>query len=692
MVYNWIAIKDHKIKYTIEKQKKKIFVNALMSFDIEVSSFFKLKNKTISIADSENYDVEKLEKVALPYIWQFAINDDIFIGRDLSDFFVFIQLLRRKFLSSIEIIIYVHNLSYEFQFIRKYFDWKDVFATDNRKVIYCTTKNNVTFKCSYFLSGKSLNGIAKELGKTQKLTGDLDYELIHTPETPINERELGYCINDVKIVNEYIETQIQLYGNLANIPYTNTGRVRRFTRLECFKIKTYHKFIKNLSMTKNEYITARACFSGGYVHANASYTNITLKNVESYDFTSSYPSVMLTEKFPMSKGVYKDRLFPNEIAFYSNKYCMMFFLELYNVQMKKDLQPIISLSKCVERKNCVCDNGRIVSADYIALAVTDIDYFDIKDFYEFDKSRMTKAYLYKKDYLPKPIIKSVLKFYNDKTQLKGVKGFESEYMLSKNMLNSLYGMCVYTPIKDQYEYKNNWIRVENPVTEHNINDYNNDRNRFLFYMFGIFVTSYARHNLFTAIKTIKNDFIYADTDSVKILHADKYYDYFNNYNVEVTEKLNAMCKYFNFDVSEIKPKTIDGIEKLLGVWDFDGKYSRFKTLGAKRYLTEKDDKLSITVSGVNSKTALKYLQEQFKTNDNIFDNFSNNLKFPKEYSGKKTHTYIDCELEGICIDYKGISYKYHIPSCVHLMNSEYNMSLANEYLQYFTNIQNKLKG
>ena len=50
--------------------------------------------------------------------------------------------------------------------------------------------------------------------------------------------------------------------------------------------------------------------------------------------------------------------------------------------------------------------------------------------------------------------------------------------------------------------------------------------------------------------------------------------------------------------------------------DFEGYYERFKTLGAKRYMVQKDGKVNITVSGLNKKIAVPYLQQKF--GDNIF--------------------------------------------------------------------------
>ena len=44
-------------------------------------------------------------------------------------------------------------------------------------------------------------------------------------------------------------------------------------------------------------------FMGGFTHSNVRYNAITLNNVDSYDFNSSYPAVMVSEKFPLSRPI-----------------------------------------------------------------------------------------------------------------------------------------------------------------------------------------------------------------------------------------------------------------------------------------------------------------------------------------------------------------------------------------------------
>lgn len=654
-------------------QNKKIwYCNLACSFDIETTSFYNDKN----------------EKQSIMYIWQFAIFDNVILGRTWQDFYKLLDSLCLFYGLDINnrLVCYIHNLSYEFQFLRKLFEWQDIFATDERKPLYACTKSGIEFKCSYRLSGYSLAVLAKNLTRhtIDKKIGDLDYSLIRHSETDITEEELGYCINDVLIVTSYIQECIEDYGDITKIPLTQTGKVRRYVRDITLKEDSYKYMIRKLELKTMEYIQLRKAFQGGFTHANPMYSMQKCYDVTSYDFTSSYPTVMLSEKFPMSKSKYIGNVSVKELEYYTKNYCCLFDLKLMNVVSKYNFESIISFSKCFRISDYVLNNGRVFSAKELYTTITELDYEIINKFYSFDTIEIRNLYIYEKKYLPKSFIMAILKLYNDKTQLKGVKGKEVEYLHSKEMLNSCYGMTVTDLLNDEYLYENNeWCTRETNIDKA-VEDYNKDKNRFLFYPWGVWVTSYARRNLFSGIYECKNDYIYADTDSIKIFNADKHKKYIDNYNAMIQNKLKEMCKYYNIDFDLCRPKTKDGKEKMLGVWDFDGKYKIFKTLGAKRYMVyTEENKLSLTVSGVNKKYAVPYLLEKYNNDiEKIFDIFNDLLIFPKGTNGKKILTYIDSEQKGSVKDYQGNYKEYDEKSSIFMEDAEYNLNITCEYLDF----------
>lgn len=662
-------------KICMAKKKKQFYINLACSFDIETSSFY-------------NGDI----KTAIMYIWQFAINDDVILGRTWNDFRHLIEALAVKYgTENKRLVVYVHNLSYEFQFMRKRFKWLDIFATDERKPLYCVTESNIEFRCSYRLSGYSLATVAKNLTRhsIKKLVGDLDYTQLRTPQTIIAKNELDYCINDVLIVTAYINECLDEYKNICDIPLTQTGKVRRYVRKNCLADKQYKYLMRKLTLTSVEYLQLRKAFQGGFTHANAMYSTIICDDVTSYDFTSSYPTVMVSEKFPMSKGQYIGAVDGKQFEYYRQNYCCMFDVQYTNIIAKVDYENYISLSKCSKCENPIVNNGRIFKADSVITTITECDFDIISRLYNYDTFEIRNLYIYHKNYLPKPFILSVLRLYNDKTQLKDVEGKETEYLHSKEMLNSCYGMSVTDLLNDEYIYELDTWETSEANLDNAIDEYNNDFNRFLFYPWGVWVTAYARRNLFSGITSVQNDYIYSDTDSIKIFNAEKHKGYIENYNRMIEKKLQNMCSHYNIDFNLCKPKTKDGVEKMLGVWDYDGHYKRFKSLGAKRYLVEKNNgDMSMTVAGVNKKIALPYLLKKYKNNDGVFKAFNDMLIIPSDYSGKKTLTYIDDERKGICKDYKGDYYQYSELSSIYMCNAEYNLSVAGNYLDFLFRLKN----
>lgn len=677
----------------VAKNNKEKISNVASVFDIEASSFYL------------NNEVKSENKCCCMYAWVFGINGKCIRGRTWAEFLEVIDIIVDKYKCNLNkrFIIYIHNFSYEFQWIKHRFKWHKIFSLEAHKPIYAITDNGIEFRCSYLLSGLSLKKVGEDLlkYKVNKLIGDLDYDLLRHSETVLSDKEWGYILNDGLVVMAYIQEEIERLGTIVKIPYTKTGYVRNLCRDNCLKGDTrfdYSNLIKHLTMTAEDYKQLKRTYIGGFTHANHNHVDKICENVASFDFTSSYPAVMLSEKYPMSKA--KHIKLKNKEDFYNKlkTYCCMFDAIFYNIKEKVSFEHYISKSKCHVCEEYILDNGRIVEASKLEISLTEQDYFIIEKMYSWDKMTIGNFKIYHKEYLPKSFVKTILELYRNKTTLKGVKGKEQEYLVSKGMINACYGMTVTDPCKDDilYNEENDWYKETNDL-EKAIENYNKSNNRFLYYAWGIWITAYARRNLFTGILECGDDYIYADTDSIKIFNKDIHKEYFEKYNLLIKEKIKQ-CLHFNgLQYNFAEPKTIKGVAKPLGVWDYEGTYKRFKTLGAKRYIYEDEhNELHITISGVNKINGINYLKYKYKTNDKILKYFTDNLEFPATYivnnkkeqaAGKLTHTYIDkyiCEYitdytgkVGICNEYSG----------VHMEPTGYNLSLDSVFMNYLLGIK-----
>ena len=698
---------------TRHKMKKRYYYDFPVAFDIETSSF-----------NNEDGDPR-----ACMYVWQMCFGDVqkygfdcVVVGRTWEEFDNFMKKVRVIFrLNSCCILpIYVHNLAYESAFIKDRFEWSGIFALDKRVPLYMRSVNGFEFRCSYRLSGYSLKKVAENLtSHNMRKLDTLDYEKTRHFRTPIEPDEMDYNIMDVKIVCAYISECLEKYGNnITKLPLTKTGVVRNACRLACYgsdqnskQFENYRKTMQRLTITPHEYKLLKCAFSGGFTHANAFYNDKILKNVTSYDFTSSYPYVMVSELFPWSKGEQITEITNDELLKNLDVYAWIIDIKFYGLESIIMQDDYLSWSKRIGEnadkslseyagETRTLNNGRVNKASYFHTVITSIDLKMILQCYRFERFEIVECYRYKKAYLPTDFINCVLDFYEAKNILKGIEGKEVEYLHGKESLNSTYGMMVTDVIRDEITYNTN---PDNPNTwESNpvdvpkaIEKYNKSRNRFTFFPVGLFITAYARYNLWTGILNCGADYVYSDTDSIKILNADKHADYINAYNEDVKRKLKRACEFHNIPWEKVAPKTKKGVEKILGVWDCESTtpntptYSRFKTLGAKRYMTEDytTGEISLTVAGLNKKRAIPYLLQTYGK-EGIFNAFTfddetgEGLIVPSEFSGRTVATYIDTPTRGTVVDYLGHKARYYELSAVNLRQSEYTLSLGKEYLTF----------
>lgn len=674
------------------KRKQKIeYYNIPCCFDIETSSFY-----------------DRGKKAGCMYIWMFSIDDRIIIGRTWDEFIMLLDKLHDKLSlhnNYRRLICYVQNLGYEFQWFCNRIQWTKVFALNYREPLTALTDNGIEFRCSYKLSGYKLEKMGEQLTKytVKKMVGDLDYKLIRNCKTPLTDKEMGYCINDVRVLSAYIREKIENEGGITKIPLTKTGYVRLYCKEHIFggrahrrEYLIYKKFMEHLTLDPEEFKMLLRAFQGGFTHASCFYSGKEepLLGVTSFDFCSKYPSAMVAELYPMDKGEFYEPVDTKDLKYQLSHYCCVFDIRFINIRPIILYDNYISISKCTNIKNPVVNNGRLVSADEIITTITNVDFDIIKKCYAWDKVEVGKFIRYKKGYLPTDFVNCILDFYENKTTRKDVLGMEIEYQQHKELLNSCYGYTVTNPCKPIITFKNdgNGWRSEDQNLEKQIAAYNKKKDRFLFYPWGVFITAYCRRDIWQyGIMKAGKDYAYCDTDSVKFLGEHPGFE--KEYNRIILKKILKACRHHGIDISRVAPKTKDGIIKPLGVFEFDGHYSKFKTLGAKRYMMlYSDDKrnkakergeLKITVAGLNKKKGAEYISKF----PDPFKVFSDDMTVPKGYSGRQTATYIDSPINGTVTDYLGNTSEYHELSCLHLEESEYTMSMSKEYIDYLLGIQ-----
>ena len=686
----------------IKTNKKITYYNIACGFDIETSSFY------------DNLIVKPENKRAIMYAWKFGIEDGSVIGRTWEELVILIHAVTDILGLSLDrrLICYVHNLGYDFQFFRPYFEFNRVFALDMREPIQAVSEDGIEFRCSYKLSGYSLEKVAEHLTRhtVKKLVGFLDYKKIRTPNTKLTPKEELYLEHDVDIIIAYIREEIEDNGDITKIPLTKTGKVRTYCRNACLhthkshnrydpKFYEYHRLMKRLTITSVfEYKMLRQGFMGGYTHGNHLHIGEVCEDVASFDETSAYPYFLVSQLYPMSKGELihlKDKKdFEHNLKYYH----AIFTATFYNINETFTYDHYISVSKCIEKENVVVDNGRLVKADKITIILTNIDYEIIVKTYKWEKLLIRNFRRYKRGFLPRDLIIAILDLYEKKTALKGIEEQIIEYQQSKENLNGVYGCAVTDICRDEISYieyfedENNeaWT-TETPDYEKMIDKYNKDKKRFLYYPWGVFCTSFARRAIWNAIIECKEDYRYSDTDSVKFTNLNKHIDYFNNYNKRLLIRLKKVMDFLDIPFEKCTPKTIEGKVKPIGVFEYEGTYKRFKYLGAKRYMYEdQKDELHLTVSGINKFVCVPYLQKRYGDNTNIFNAFNDGLVIPKGQTGKQIHTYIDYETKGIVRDYLGDEYEYHELSGIHMEDTEYSLSMSEEFLRYLLGVQVKV--
>ena len=685
--YNYITVSDllrTGLKGGVSPVRNTNILNIGLAFDIETT---------------------KLDKYSFMYVWQFAIDNYTVIGRSWEQFVEFLKYLS-KYLGLNEkrtAIIWVHNFSFEFSFIKHWLEWErdesgkpKIFAVSNTNIVTANAYG-FQFRDSLIMTRKKLADVAKDYNTgIEKLVGDLDYSLNVSRETPLENSQLAYCINDVQILQRWFHVYIVpefLYKG-RKIPLTSTGIVRddmkrRFGKLDKGTRDAWRARIRRGYPTRADYeVIMQYLFRGGYVHCNSVFSGeVETSPMGSMDLKSSYPAQLLQHNYPY-RFIQKDvsffetikhnRKWQKENAFYG---CF----KITGIRAKTS-HTLESVNKIYAHEGkLIVDNGRLARTEdggSITVLLTEIDWQLYNLFYDMDKVDCLSLRIASKHPLPDWLKDMIIDYFANKETLEKDT---LDYKLFKAMLNSIYGMMV-TSIYDKNLYYNDttgdFDTVDKDKSWQDL-----IKNQLLLPWFGIWCTAYGRMAVGSTLIKLGCDGRYGDTDSCKYTGITQNDYIFRCYNDKIL-RINKTMYVGNHD------------RKLflkLGQFDYEGKSYRFSTNGAKRYIhtdIHRDKKTGkyglkdvVTIAGL-PKGAL--INKALKEKTSVYDLFIDGMTLDLLESDKMTSHRENTPFTLESVDYLGQPYTVTEKSCETLIDIPFKMTITPEYLKYRMDSKNKL--
>ena len=479
-----------------------------------------------------------------------------------------------------------------------------------------TCMKQIIFKDSYKIASFPLVKIAKDfLGITIPKDG-VNHHFIRRRNYLLNSEEMKYLYDDVKILKDFInliliqginvnsnykviidkmtiasqslnEFKHLMYESFKDGSYVSCEAFKNFDNAEIKGNKESAKNLNNLfesvfpqiSLQLDSFI--RRSYFGGIVYKNSELVDTLEGDIYGlvYDVNSLYPSVMRARLLPYGlplsfNGDYnKSDINKKEYPLYFQE------IRVKKFHIKHGFIPNVQI------RNSQNFNGTVYvkSNKYID--------FDGNEKYEecnFVFSNIQLEYFLKSydveglDYIRGIAFKGsygIFDRYIDTFMEMKKNGKGAVRATAKLFLNSLYGKFGMNPIKEEkiIDYQENTFSTISTDNDGNKLDY---LDKGVFIAMASFITSYAREVLLTSIEKVYDRFLYCDTDSIHIT---------------------------GYEIPNI---TIHN--KNLGAWKLEGKFTKAKYIGAKRYAEYIDNKWDIKCCGLSRDIMEKITMDIFE--------------------------------------------------------------------------------
>lgn len=587
---------------------------------------------------SNIFDEESGEGVGWVYQWALRFAGEWAFGRKPTEILEALQrIAQTNRLYSTKCVVYVHNLSYDIQYLK---DWLiDKYGADNYNLIATNPHKFISFsigpwifKCSYKLSNRSLAKWAKDLNTTaRKQVGIVDYNVIRYQDTQLKYTDWKYMYFDVLTLEECVRKQLENYGDtLATLPLTSTGYIRRDARKRFKADKRNRAEFEKSKLSPHLYKMFRRAFAGGLTHQNRFIKNDIVTppegcTIRHRDFRSHYPTQQTAREYGFPVGAfvpfyrYREGRKPftfEDVDKWQKTHCLIMEIAIKNMTIKKGVTFPYAQSvkwfdgRTKDFKRTIDDNGRVLQAlGCSKVTLTELDLKWIRKQYKFDYV-ILEVYGAKRGSAPKYLIDTVKEKYLGKTQYKEevkqaqregkstdiIQDLETSLMKSKNGLNGIFGMSATNPVRTEYVLKSNgeWEKEQltEELLEEKLEKFYKSRNNFMSYQLGVYTTALARNDLMTVIEIIGySNVLYVDTDSAFYIS-----------NPEVEQRIEAYNKQQNEHAEKIGAYIVhNGKKTYFDAFDDENEnIIRFVSLHAKAYAYETTDgELHCTIAGVS---------------------------------------------------------------------------------------------
>ena len=582
------------------------------------------------------------------YQWCFSFQGNLVCGRTMTEMVTALTKIIEvnNINDERRISIFVHNLSYDYEYIKEHIKeaLNDRFynlAVAKHKII-SSVINGLLFKCTFRLTGKSLDAWSKELGtKHRKLVGTVDYDEVHYQDSELTNTDWKYMWNDVIVLDESIDIQMKIHDDdLRSLPLTVTGYVRREARIHFAEDPQNRIPFLKMALSYEQYLMCKFEFSGGITHGNRflagkivtvgeevsiGKTKTTVTNIKHRDFASHYPSQQRCYQAPCSKFIpywneWCDTEPPTveELLKMRKDKCLLIAIEIENLELRDRgiTLPYAQACKFQEGKQgkikTTEDNGRLLKMEGKSIiVVNEIDLYWLYKQYKFEYT-IVKVERANKGAFPKWLIDTVDEFFYGKTAYKQqeksleAQGFNEdteewianhrELMISKGNLNGVYGMSATDLVREAFEEDDNgeWTKQVHTTEEATwlLRRYYDNRNSFMSYQLGCWTTANARNELMEFVELIGYDhFLYADTDSIFYITDDEIEDKIEERNKEFRDIDDANGYYIEYEGKRTYYNQFE-LEK--------EEITRFKFLHAKCYAYDLvNDEMKVVIAGVS---------------------------------------------------------------------------------------------